>query len=762
MRQPATRLTESEPSGTRGAGLVGSLGFFLSPCLIGSVWLVPSQFLFVSPRRNGKLGVPALSPTLAAEHVYFRIFGPAGQRGEKSPAARPAKSLFAPAEHLVPRSSECLSASPPIHRRCRPKRRIKTVDGLDVHVWSIHSTNLPSRLYRILCHQQLRSNRHQNQHHHTMASPPPGTSPGSTNPASAKMGYEWEEMPDLCGFGQLGHAVLRDQHKILLRNGDTRRAVWVTLPNPDGHEPPDHDPEFNKPLETAARALRGLLDQLPADTVAVDLDAAGGLVSSSTNPALGFTRRSRHTALAAFDLPIPGRPAIPRSQLAEVGRFTGPVDLVSDCSDRGSGSEPGAGRRYVFKNDFPAARSFWTELQLLARLPPHPHLALLDRVVVDEATGEWVVGFTMRHVEGESLEQGPRRPQLKMKWLRQLMATVDDLNLKHGVVHQDIAGRNLIVDRATDSIVLIDFDAAYRVGVEKDPQEGLDSEGRWGVRDDVKGVLVFLYEYITRDPALTQYWLHLVDEKDVRDPAKWVKHPDAELDDDVAEFYVEAMAWARRRRAARQMAHYSEAPEPLQWPAAPASAPDGEPGSCPVLNWYRPPAALVDPARQLLCTGRYADEEEAMAAVAAPPPPTTSPTASVSEVVAPVDRTETPASVPPPVAASLAPPITTSAATDNDGGVRAEPTRGRNLRPRKATTPPPVAARARARAPTSTTRTTTTTSPKRKRPSSRQGTAEEAAAGGTGRVKRTRISPAAKGGDTTKAPPGRRGVAAKA
>lgn len=583
-----------------------------------------------------------------------------------------------------------------------------------------------------------------------MPSSLPDTSPGN-NPANAKMGYVWEEVPDMCGFGNLGHGVMPDKHEICLMNWDTRRAMCVTLPNPDGHEPPDHDPEFNKPLETVARALRGLLDGLPADTVAVDLDAAGGLVSSSTDPALDRTPRSHHTALAAFDLPAAGaagRPAILRSQLLEVGRLMGPVDLVSYCSD--SGSESGAGRRYVFKNDFLAEENSWTELQLLARLPPHPHLALVDRVVVDEATGEWVVGFTMRYVEGESLDQGPRRPRLKMKWLRQLMDTVDDLNLKHGVVHQDIAGRNLIVDQETDSIVLIDFNTAYRVGVEKSPGAGFSCEGRWGVRDDVKGVLVFLYEYITRDPALTRYWLHLVDEKDVRDPAKWVKHPDAELDDDVAEFYIEAMAWARRRRAGQQMAHYSEAPEPLQWPAAPASALGGERGSCPLLNWYRPPAALVDPSRQLLCTGRYADEEEAMAAVAAAPPPTTSPT--VSEVVAPIAPDETPASVPAPVA-SPAPPITTTANTDNDG-VQADPGRRRNLRPRKTATPPPMATRA----PTPTT--TTTTSPTRKRPSS-QGTAEAAAAG-TGRAKRTRISPVVKSRDTTKAPSGRRDVAARA
>jgi hypothetical protein len=146
------------------------------------------------------------------------------------------------------------------------------------------------------------------------------------------------------------------------------------------------------------------------------------------------------------------------------------------------------------------------------------------------------------------------------------MQAVDDLNLKHGIIHQDIAHRNLLINSASDSIVLIDFNEAYRVGVEKNGTN--DHEGRWRERDDVKGVLVFLYEYITRDPALDEHYvLHMLNEKDFIDPAKWIKHPDVELDEEVAEFYFELMAWVRgRRRARHQMKHYTKAPQPLEWP----------------------------------------------------------------------------------------------------------------------------------------------------------------------------------------------------
>jgi hypothetical protein len=201
------------------------------------------------------------------------------------------------------------------------------------------------------------------------------------------------------------------------------------------------------------------------------------------------------------------------------------------------------------------------------------------------------------------------------------MQVVDDLNLKHGIIHKDIAHRNLLIDSASDSIVLIDFNGADRVGVDRTGASR--NEGWREDRDDVKGVLLFLYQYITRDPNLEEHYaLHLLNEKDFIDPAKWVKHPDIELDDDVAEFYFELMAWVRgRRRARHKMNHYTEAPQPLEWPRLPRRAErltflvrHRRDAGLPYVEWRRPPASEVDPDRRLLATGRYADEEAAAAA----------------------------------------------------------------------------------------------------------------------------------------------------
>ncbi|KAK4233699.1 hypothetical protein C8A03DRAFT_19266, partial [Achaetomium macrosporum] len=211
------------------------------------------------------------------------------------------------------------------------------------------------------------------------------------------------------------------------------------------------------------------------------------------------------------------------------------------------------------------------------------------------------------------------RPRFKLKWLKQLIQAVDDLNLKYGIIHQDIAHRNLLIDTDSDSILLFDFNFAYRIGVER--IGGRNYEGKREGRDDFKGVLVFLYEYVTRDPTLKgHYPLSQVDEKDFTDPAKWVRQPDVALDDDVAEFYFVLMDWFRRRRGAEQMKHYTEAPQPLNWPTIPARVEAAgftstvrvrRRNGLQYLDWRRPAASEVDPDRCLLATGRYADEDGA-------------------------------------------------------------------------------------------------------------------------------------------------------
>ncbi|KAK4150439.1 hypothetical protein C8A00DRAFT_36975 [Chaetomidium leptoderma] len=421
--------------------------------------------------------------------------------------------------------------------------------------------------------------------------------------------------PDLRGFGFEGHGIMETTHDVSLYDSDTRRTILVTLPNPRGLTPPDDDPEFWLPTEKAADALTIHLEHVPPDTVAIEVDEMGKLLSFCTDPARDLSSSTDNLDIEEYQLPpLVADRTIRRSELIEVRRLAPNADLVSYAPSLSRPPSNEDRNRYVFKYSTASVVASWGEIQMLARLPPHPNIVLLDRVVLDEMTGSQVVGFTTRYIAGGTLKES-RRP-FKLKWLRQLMQTVDDLNFKHGIIHQDIADRNLMVDPDTDMILLFDFNFAYRVGVSKGGSKM--HERKRGERDDVKGVLVFLYEFITRDPILERYALDLLDEKDYKDPGKWVKHPDVELDDDVAEFYFELMTWVRQRRAGKQMAHHTEAPEHLDWPDIPEKtetmgymACERRVAGLPFLEWQRPSLATLDPTRRILATGRYADEEEA-------------------------------------------------------------------------------------------------------------------------------------------------------
>lgn len=96
------------------------------------------------------------------------------------------------------------------------------------------------------------------------------------------------------------------------------------------------------------------------------------------------------------------------------------------------------------------------------RLPNHPNIVPVDRIVLDEVRGG-VVGFTTPYIPGGSLQDNVTRP-FKLKWARQLMQVVDDLNLRYGIAHQDIVPRNILVDEDADNIMLHDFNVAAQIG----------------------------------------------------------------------------------------------------------------------------------------------------------------------------------------------------------------------------------------------------------------------------------------------------------
>ncbi|EFY91395.1 hypothetical protein MAC_02558 [Metarhizium acridum CQMa 102] len=266
----------------------------------------------------------------------------------------------------------------------------------------------------------------------------------------------------------------------------------------------------------------------------------------------------------------------------------------------------------------------WHEMNLWMRLPQHPNIVPFDRLVLDEVNGR-VVGFTTLYIPGGTLSKNKSR-KFKLKWLRQLTCVIDDLNLKHGIAHQDVSARNLLIDPKTDALMLFDFNYSGRIG-------GI---GYGEDRNDIKGVIFTLYEIITRDTHFRDVPHYEQNPADVQELDEWVQHPDVQLDHSVTEFRSELNEWVDRRQSGRQISVYTEAPEYIGWPDFPKPPPkdvvfndDGKGNSTVVttvvlngqrrterkkgialLNWERPAQIRLRDGDQSLVNGQFVSSKD--------------------------------------------------------------------------------------------------------------------------------------------------------
>ncbi|KAJ5969084.1 hypothetical protein N7501_005332 [Penicillium viridicatum] len=161
----------------------------------------------------------------------------------------------------------------------------------------------------------------------------------------------------------------------------------------------------------------------------------------------------------------------------------------------------------------------WDELNIPTSLPPHPNIVPFDRVVLEEESR--VIGFTTKYIPGGTL------PNSNL---------VDFLNLDYGIMHQDIAPRNLLIDLSTHKILLFDFDRA--ASGKKNLQDG---------RDDVSSVVFTLYELITNDTSFSgiPHWERNIDM--VQSISEWTSHH--KLESEVSKFRKFLDEWVATRRS---------------------------------------------------------------------------------------------------------------------------------------------------------------------------------------------------------------------
>ena len=304
--------------------------------------------------------------------------------------------------------------------------------------------------------------------------------------------------------------------------------------------PPDEDVEV--PI------LARFADYLSPEVRAIAVDDDRLLTGVSTNPEEDDTL---HVAYLPLSIVGADCRTIQHSKLKELDHLGPGVDL-SSYED-----ESGAPQKVAFKFNILEKplrlQMAWDELNLLKRLPPHPNIVPFDHVVLAESR---VIGFTTQYIPGGTLNN-PKIP-FQFEWLQQLIQLVDFLNLELGIMHQDIAPQNLLIDPNTSKILLFDFN-----WVAQGKKHLLDG------RDDVAGVIFTLYELITNDTHFTSipHWDRSIDM--VQNIPEWTCS--RELNTDVSTFRNFLNEWVATRRSDAEggMERYLNAPNQLTWPDRP-------------------------------------------------------------------------------------------------------------------------------------------------------------------------------------------------
>ncbi|KAG5977872.1 hypothetical protein E4U55_006472 [Claviceps digitariae] len=322
--------------------------------------------------------------------------------------------------------------------------------------------------------------------------------------------------------------------------------------------------------EICHNQLQRHIDELGDGVYGIRFTEPDGPVTIVTDPKQDVTLCVNNYPLSTLELPFPVQ-TVHLTSLTELDRIQPEVDLVSYQASPHVGNTNGLSKTIaVFKYWFihNSLDQVWHELSSWCRLPrDHPHIVPFDAVVLDSIS-ERIVGFTSRFIPGGTLadNNATTRP-FRLRWLHQLLSVVDDLNYRYGMMHQDIAPRNLVIDE-DDNLRIFDFDFSAMIDKHYNPH-----------RDDWKGVAFTLYEIITLDDSLRGI-PHQEQDAEAMLQMKWVKHADVKLDSDVQKFRDVLDGWLQERKSkkfefADTWVRWSSRPDPplIQ---KPVYGPDGE------------------------------------------------------------------------------------------------------------------------------------------------------------------------------------------
>ncbi|ESZ92022.1 hypothetical protein SBOR_7588 [Sclerotinia borealis F-4128] len=308
--------------------------------------------------------------------------------------------------------------------------------------------------------------------------------------------------------------------------------------------PPDEDQEIP--------VLSRFADSLSPDIRAIEVDDDGIISGVSKDLKDDDTPFIPHPPFSIVKS-LAGCRTIKHSQLQELSRLRPGLD-ISSYKDKCQNSVKVAFKFNAWGKPQRLQRA-WKEMNILKTLPSHPNIVPFDAVVLEDVESR-VIGFTTKYIPGGTLVN-PNVP-FRFEWIQQLTQLVDFLNLDLGIMHQDIAPRNLLIDPDTQKILLFDFDWA-----------ACGKKGLLIGRDDITGVVFTLYELITNDTSFANIPHRERDIEMVQSISEWPRK--RELDTDVLKFRNFLNGWVEKRQSNGVMEQYIKTPTRITWPDLPTA-----------------------------------------------------------------------------------------------------------------------------------------------------------------------------------------------
>lgn len=329
------------------------------------------------------------------------------------------------------------------------------------------------------------------------------------------------------------------------------------------------DQEFFQHAAPMFAAIRAEIDAGPPDLTALTVTVDGKTLCRSTDPYDDVTPGTHYAQLSEYHIPAHIK-TLCRDELVEVRRLGAFVDVVVARKEK---KEELIFKYYQHAGDLPAT---WNSIHIGAGIDHHPHILPIRHLVLDEIARDRVVGFTTPFIPGGALSETMGSRPFKLKYAKQLFHTLDDLHYKYGVTHGDDRGMNMLIDPATDNLVLIDFGLASKIGTPYSmwhlaaalSPDDFPTFPVAAITQDIRMAVQSVFYEVTGTLDQTTPGGHTIgiDMKTIKKKGSWVKSPHVLLDSPAHDYYRVTMDWLHERNTRPLITRHSDASQPLNYP----------------------------------------------------------------------------------------------------------------------------------------------------------------------------------------------------